>query len=146
MEGQGRSRKVMDGIFPTLDWHFRSEKLLVVGWWWPVGLYCQPQSQSLSSGLLICDMGFGTGLGLDNSNCCSHITIICFERKHRRKYCMCTTSPYLSAAFPVQYLLHFKWYEDDKKTRFLANKSPSHFSLRTNSNDGRVACLRPSCL
>ena len=81
MEGQGRSRKVMDGLFPSLDWHFRWEKLLV-GWGgWPVGLYCQPQSHSLSSGLLILDLslgfgtwiwdldlglGFGTGLGLDN--------------------------------------------------------------------------------
>ena len=47
------------------------------GWWWPVGLYCQPQSNSLSSGLWILDfrLGFGTwiwdlglglGLGLDN--------------------------------------------------------------------------------
>ena len=35
---------------------------------WPVGLYCQPKSQSLSSGLWILDLGlgFGTGLGLDN--------------------------------------------------------------------------------
>ena len=47
------------------------------GWWWPVGLYCQPQSNSLSYGLWILDfkLGFGTwiwdlglglGLGLDN--------------------------------------------------------------------------------
>ena len=49
------------------------------GCWWPVGLYCQPQSNSLSSGLWILDfrLGFGTwiwdlglglglGLGLDN--------------------------------------------------------------------------------
>ena len=36
----------------------------------PVGLYCQPQSHSLSSGLSIWDLGlgFGTGLGLDNSS------------------------------------------------------------------------------
>ena len=48
---------------------------------WPVGLQCQPQSQSLPSGLWILDLGlgfwtwildrnfgleFGTGLGLDN--------------------------------------------------------------------------------
>ena len=49
--------------------------------WWPTGLKCQPQSQFLSSGLWIYDLGpgfwnwiwdldsglgFGTGLGLDN--------------------------------------------------------------------------------
>ena len=34
--------------------------------WWPVGLYCQPQSHSFSSGLWILDLDFGTGLGLDN--------------------------------------------------------------------------------
>ena len=55
---------------------------LVVGWWWwPVGLYCQSQSHSFSSGLWILDLGlgfgtwiwdldfglgFGNGLGLDN--------------------------------------------------------------------------------
>ena len=44
---------------------------MVVGWW-PVGLKCQPQSQSLSSGLWILDLGLGFGtwiwdldLGLD---------------------------------------------------------------------------------
>ena len=39
-----------------------------VGKLWPVGLYCQPQSQSLSSGIWILDLGlgFGNGLGLDN--------------------------------------------------------------------------------
>ena len=39
----------------------------VVGWW-PVGLYCQPQSQPLFSRLWILEfgLGFGTGLGLDN--------------------------------------------------------------------------------
>ena len=33
------------------------------GWWggWPVGLQCQPQSQSLSSGLWILDLGLGFG-------------------------------------------------------------------------------------
>ena len=53
MEGQGRSWKI----------DISGEKSYVWGGggWWPVGLYCQPQSQSLSSGL-----GFGTGLGLDN--------------------------------------------------------------------------------
>ena len=50
---------------------------------WPVGLYCQPQSQSLSFGLWVQDLGlefgtwiwdldlgigFGTGLGLDNNS------------------------------------------------------------------------------
>ena len=45
------------------------------GCWWPVGLYCQPQSNSLSSGLWILDfkLGFGTwiwdlGLGLELDN------------------------------------------------------------------------------
>ena len=32
------------------------KKILVVGWW-PVGLQCQPQSQSLSSGLWTLDLG-----------------------------------------------------------------------------------------
>ena len=31
------------------------------GEWWPVGLYCQPQSQSLSSGLWILDFGLAFG-------------------------------------------------------------------------------------
>ena len=73
-EGQGRSRKVKEGhgwSFPITGLIFQGRKVLggvgVVGWW-PVGLYCQPQSQSLSSGLWIRDLrlGFGTGLGLDN--------------------------------------------------------------------------------
>ena len=32
MEGQGRWRKVMDGHFPSLDWHNLWEKLGVSGW------------------------------------------------------------------------------------------------------------------
>ena len=31
MESQGRSRKVMDGLFQSLDWHIRWEKLWVDG-------------------------------------------------------------------------------------------------------------------
>ena len=46
----------MEWLF--LDWHFRLEKLCVVGGW-PVGLKCQSQSQSLSSGLWDLDLGPG---------------------------------------------------------------------------------------
>ena len=61
MEGQWRSRKVMDGHFPSLDWHFRWEKLGVV-------VACRiilstpvpfPFQWTL-------DFGFETALGLDN--------------------------------------------------------------------------------
>ena len=73
MEVQGWS-------FPITGLTFQVRK--VGGWWWggwPVGLYCQPQSQSLSSGLWTLnlglkfgtwiwdlDSGLGLGLGLDN--------------------------------------------------------------------------------
>ena len=54
IKGQGRSWKVMEG-------HGRSWKVKV-GQGRPVGLYCQPQSNSLSYGLWILDikLGFGT--------------------------------------------------------------------------------------
>ena len=78
MEGQGRSRKVIDGLgwsFPITRLPFQMRKVMggwVVVGWWPVGLKCQPQSQSLSSGLWILDLGLGFGtcildldLGLD---------------------------------------------------------------------------------
>ena len=73
MEGHGRSRKIKEGhgwSFPTTGLIFQVRKVIggVVRWWWPVGLYCQPQSLSFSFGLWILDLrlGFGTGLGLDN--------------------------------------------------------------------------------
>ena len=55
MEGQGRSRKVMYGLFPSLDWHYTLEKLLVVV---VVVVACR---------ILDVGLGFGTGLGLDNT-------------------------------------------------------------------------------
>ena len=67
MEAHGRSRKVKEGH----GWSFTITELRkVIGdgvGWWPVGLYCQPQSQSLSSGLWDLGLGFGTGLGLDKN-------------------------------------------------------------------------------
>ena len=54
MEVQGRSRKVKVTF-----------KVRKVRGRWPVGLLCKPQSQSLSSGLWIFDLGLGT-LGLNN--------------------------------------------------------------------------------
>ena len=83
MEGQGSLRKVNEGhgwSFPITRLTYKVRKVRC-GWggvgWWPVGLYCQPQSQSLSSGLWtlnlglrfgtwIWDLGLGLGLGLDN--------------------------------------------------------------------------------
>ena len=63
-EGQGRSRKVKEGhgwSFPITRLTIQVRK--VIGGWggWPVGLYCQPQSHSLSSGLLILDLGLRFG-------------------------------------------------------------------------------------
>ena len=77
MKGHRKSWKVMEGhgrSFPDTRLTFQVRKVMG-GWggWWPVGLYCQPQS--LSSGLWTLNLGlrFGTwiwdlglGLGLDN--------------------------------------------------------------------------------
>ena len=63
MEGQGRSRTVKEGhgwSFPITGLTFQVRKGLGSGGgWWPVGLYCQPQSHSFSSGLWILDFGLG---------------------------------------------------------------------------------------
>ena len=68
MEGQGRSRKVMNGLFPSLDWRFRWEKLCVV-WWWVVA--CRIIVSAPVPFLCTLDFLFGTwiwtGLGLDNN-------------------------------------------------------------------------------
>ena len=83
MEGQGRSRKVMDGLFPSQDWHFRWEKLwVVVGGWVACRIIVSapvpfPFLWTLDFGLgfwtwildLDLGLGFGTGLGLDNNPC-----------------------------------------------------------------------------
>ena len=69
MESHGSSWKVNEGqemsrmVFSNHWIDILGEKSYG---WWPVGLYCQPQS--LSSGFWILDLGlgFGTGLGLDN--------------------------------------------------------------------------------
>ena len=64
MEGPGRSREVKEGhgwSFPITRLTFQVRKVRVG---WPVGLYCQPQSHSLSSGLWILDLDFGLDLGL----------------------------------------------------------------------------------
>ena len=76
MEGHERSRKVKEGhgwSFPITGLTFQGRKVTGGGvGWWPVGLYCQPQSHSFSFGLWILDLGLGFGtwiwdldLGLD---------------------------------------------------------------------------------
>ena len=64
MESHGRSWKVKEG--QEMSWMvFSNHRIDILGeksyGWWPVGLYCQPQS--LSSGLWILDLDFGPGFG-----------------------------------------------------------------------------------
>ena len=73
--GFRRSRKVMDGLFPSLDLHFWSEKLGVGGWWIIVSAPVPVPflfDFGLGFGIWIWDLDFGlgfwTGLGLDNSH------------------------------------------------------------------------------
>ena len=68
MEGEGRSRKVKEGhgwSFPITILTFQGRKVTggggVVGGWWPVGLYCQPQSHFFSFGFWIWDLDLGPG-------------------------------------------------------------------------------------
>ena len=58
--GSSRSRKK---ILKETDIKWYCVRKVIGGWWWwrPVGLYCQSQSQSLSSGLWILDFGLGLG-------------------------------------------------------------------------------------
>ena len=53
-------------VFSHLWIDILGEKVMGGGGWWPVGLYCQPQSHSFSSGLWILDLDFGLDLGLTN--------------------------------------------------------------------------------
>ena len=57
MEGQGRSRKVMEGLFPSLDIHFRSKKLGVV-------VACRIILAAPVPGFWIWDLDLGLDLGL----------------------------------------------------------------------------------
>ena len=64
------------------------EKSYWWGGWWPVGLYCQPQSHSFSFGLSILNLGLGIGtwiwdldLGLDLG-----LTIVFFQWKLDPEY------------------------------------------------------------
>ena len=63
MEGKGRSLNVMEGqgrswkVFSHHWIDISGEKSYWWLGWWPVGIYCQPQSQSSSSGLWILDFG-----------------------------------------------------------------------------------------
>ena len=52
----------LDGLFPSLDLHFRSEKLLV-GWW--VACRIIVSAPVPVPFLWTLDFGFGTGLGFD---------------------------------------------------------------------------------
>ena len=71
----------MGVLFPSLDLHFRSEKLWVVGWWWGGLVACRiivsapvpvPFLRTMDFGFRTwiwdLDLGliFGTGLGIDN--------------------------------------------------------------------------------
>ena len=96
------------------------------GWWvgwWPVGLYCQPQSNSFFSGLWILDfgLGFGTGLGLDNkyiepdSTLCvvQKPTLLCSTKptqQHQASWAELSVSAQGQAGQVSVFTLHCNWF------------------------------------
>ena len=112
MEGHVRSRKVKEGhgwSLPITRLTFQMRKVKGGVGCWPVGLYCQPQSHSLSSGLWIWELdlglGFGTGLELDNkrNNMEKQTIVFCLTKGH-------TLATYY--AFISCIILHSSCYEE----------------------------------
>ena len=72
MESQGRSRKVMDGLFQSLDWHIRWEKLwvdgVVLGGVVACRIIVSVPVPFLFLWTLDLEPGFGTGFGLDKKD------------------------------------------------------------------------------
>ena len=128
-EGQG---KVMDGLFTSLDWHFRCKKfwVVVVVVWVACRIIVSapvpvPFLWTLDFGFgtwiwdLDLGLGFGTGLGLDN-----YIVQICTNLKYRNwfhmSWCATLKSLYiLSPSIALVCSKSYKYFNTIIKKNFL---------------------------